>query len=258
MMSESKFDRASVERCIHIAICDDEEKDRKKYEGMLQELARTHHVDTDIVCYESAGAFLFQLEDMEVFPDVIYMDIHMPKMDGIKLSRMLREGKQHVPFQGELIFLTYDKESFQDAFDVNAFHYVIKDVTPREKFGEIFLRVSERILAQRKKSLLIRGIGEYRNIAIDQIHYFEVYRRIISVHYGEPEERFEFYSSMNRLEEMTFPLGFLRVQRAFIVRVGAIHTLSKTKAVLQSGVEIPIGSAYYDKVRMAFENLKNR
>ncbi|SHK70278.1 LytR/AlgR family response regulator transcription factor [Hespellia stercorisuis] len=250
-MSVDKLNRSMMVSCIHIAICDDEERERKKYKAMIEEVARAHGIDTDITCYDSANSFLFHLEDMECPPDVIYVDIHMPKINGIKLSKMLREGKNNNPFKGELIFLTCDKEYALDAFDVNAFHYIVKDVTAKEKFEEIFIRVARRIMEHRKKTLLIRGIGEYRNIEIEKIRYFEIFRRIITVHYGEPEESFEFYSSMYKLEEMVFPFGFLRAQRAFILRVGAIHTLNKTKAILENGAEIPISEAYYANIKTA-------
>ncbi|SHK70510.1 LytR/AlgR family response regulator transcription factor [Hespellia stercorisuis] len=257
-MAIDKLDRSKLLSCIHIAICDDEDRERKKYKEKIEKIARKHHIDTNIVCYDNARSFLFYMEDMEYLPDVIYMDIHMPELDGMKLSKILREKKTPKKFSGELIFLTCDKEYVWDAFDVNAFHYIVKEVTPIEKFEEIFLRVANRVMEHRKKTLLIRGIGEYRKIEIKQIHYFEVFRRIITVHYGEPEECFEFYSSMNKLEEMVFPFGFLRAQRAFILRVGAIHTLNKSKAILENGAEIPISENYYANIKTAFDNMGKR
>lgn len=254
-MDTDKKSHSKNMNCVHIAICDDNKVDRKKYTSWIETSAKRNQIDVSVVCYESANSFLFQLEDMEYLPDIIYMDIHMPQMDGMELSKILREDNQNVIFKGELIFLTCDEKYVMDAFDVNAFHYIIKEVAPKEKFEEIFMRAIQRILGQKKKKLLLRGVGEYRNIDIDKIIYFEVFRRIITVHYGEPEETFEFYSAMNKLEEMVSPFGFLRVQRSFILRVGAILSLKKTKAIMKNGSAIPVGDAYYSNVQMAFERI---
>ena len=54
---------------------------------------------------------------------------------------------------------------------------------------------------------MLKGIGEYRNIPIQSIYYFEVFQRIITVHYDN-NEQFEFYSSIGKLEITVLPKDF--------------------------------------------------
>ena len=52
-----------------------------------------------------------------------------------------------------------------------------------------------KAVEKEQEFILLKGIGEYRNIPIQSIYYFEVFQRIITVHYDN-NEQFEFYSSI--------------------------------------------------------------
>lgn len=80
---------------------------------------------------------------------------------------------------------------------------------------------------------MLKGIGEYRNIPIQSIYYFEVFQRIITVHYDN-NEQFEFYSSIGKLEITVLPKGFLRIHRSYIVSVPQIKTFNSTSLTFQT------------------------
>ena len=104
--------------------------------------------------------------------------------------------------------------------------------------------------------LSLKGIGEYRNIPIQSIYYFEVFQRIITVHYDN-NEQFEFYSSIGKLEITVLPKGFLRIHRSYIVSVSQIKTFNSTSLTLMNGKELPVGRKYLPNLKTAFQTPEN-
>ena len=89
--------------------------------------------------------------------------------------------------------------------------------------------------------------GETRNIPLTDILYFEVIRRIITVHYGS--EAFEFYSTMGKLENMLSQKGFVRIHRAFIVGHRHVASIKNNEVVMRDGTRLPVGRTYLKKLR---------
>ena len=89
--------------------------------------------------------------------------------------------------------------------------------------------------------------GESRRIDICSIYYFEIKKRIITVHYGGGEQ-FRFYSTMARVEEQLQGKGFLRVHQAYLIAEKFICERTKKTAVLTNQSVIPVGRSYQGKV----------
>jgi len=243
------------ELSLVVGICDDSEADLKKYKQLIAQAADQHKIAVSFLCFKNGEELLFWMEEQKELIDVLYLDIFMGVENGISVARQLRDRNSSVFYDGKIIFLTKSDQFAIDAFDVGAFHYIIKGRTEQQKFNEIFLNAAENIRKSKQKQLMIRGIGEYRNIEIDTIYYFEVVHRIITVHYGRPEHVFEFYSTMEKLEENMLPFGFLRVQRSFIVNVNRIISLSRSGVVLDNARNLPVGRNYYPVLKKAFDDI---
>lgn len=76
-------------------------------------------------------------------------------------------------------------------------------------------------------------------IKITSIWYFEVYKRIVVVHYGDKSK--EFYSSLNQLEKEFAHLGFIRIHRAYLVNFNYVETISSKEVILQNSVRLGVG-----------------
>ena len=99
--------------------------------------------------------------------------------------------------------------------------------------------------------MLFTGIGEYRNIAINDIKYFEVRGKIITVYYGS--KSFEFISTIGKLENLLFAKGFLRVHRSFLVSLQHIKNFTYEEITLIDNTEIPVGRKYYSGLKEAMK-----
>jgi len=116
-----------------------------------------------------------------------------------------------------------------------------------EKFEQTFLKAVR--LARRNTGELFRCErgAECRAIPLRDIVYFEVSKRIVTVHYDSGA--FAFYSSMDELETRLLDKGFVRTHRAFLVSLARIRRMGQETLLLTSGEEVPLGRTHAKKVR---------
>lgn len=110
---------------MKVAICDDCADNILRYTDILTTICRKHKIELNIDPYCSSNKFLFEMEDIGKWADVVYLDIDMPGTNGVEVAKQLREMK----CSSDIIFLTASTEvdNILSAFDVNAFHYIIKE-----------------------------------------------------------------------------------------------------------------------------------
>lgn len=236
---------------MHIAICDDDLSTREQYKGVVSTIMAQEGVPVDISLYESGMQLLFSIAGREAPPDIILLDIRMPKIDGMEVARELRS-KGYV---GAIVFLTHSKDHTFDAFDVGAFNYVVK--SPEQdsaRLREVLLSAISTMERRNSKFLLLNGIVEHRNVPIGTIRYFEVSKHISTVHYGMAGgESFDFVSSLERLENMLAAFPFVRIHRSYMVNCRFVKSYTFRNCVLDNGVELPVGRKRYADLRAAME-----
>ena len=237
---------------MRIAICDDEIEALAKYKKILSEILTKHSVPAKIDVFQTADALMFDMDDSGNPIDILFLDIRMPKVDGIEMAKWIREKK----LPCEIIFLTVSREHMLQAFDLGAFHYIVKDYTPQEKIEEICLRVSEKVESEKREVITVSCAGDSRIIPIRDILYFEVKNYIIIVHYDD--ESFEFYSTMGKIENNLLRHGFVRVHRSFLVNLSHIRSMIRQEIELSDGTEIPVGRKYMQDLRAQIqEHMEN-
>ena len=101
----------------HIALCDDEESELDKAENMLKSYQeQNRECSFSIERFISADDLLWKVKENEYMPDLLLMDIYMPRKLGIEAAKELRE----MGNECRIIFLTTSKEYALEAFRVDA------------------------------------------------------------------------------------------------------------------------------------------
>lgn len=148
---------------MHIAVCDDEREICEE----LQEMIIRQMPDCEVAAFTSGEELLESR-----FPyDILFLDIQMEGMNGISTARELRKRKEEVI----LIFITAVREYVFDAFDVAAFHYLLKPVSAG-KMAEVLERAVREVKKRQKdsvKKLLIQT--RTRNVMIPVKEMIEIY-----------------------------------------------------------------------------------
>lgn len=237
---------------ISIAICDDEDDDRELYRSKIEKLAAKYGIALKLVCYKSGKEALFKMGMRDAPVDILYLAVMMPGENGIDVARELRNNGLE-KFQGDIIFMTHVSDYAIDAFDVRAFHYILKESITDDKFEKIFLSVVSHARATKRKHVVLRGSNEYKSVNVDSIDYFDISNKVVTVHYGN-NEHFDFVSTMEKVIESLDQYGFVRVHRSFVVPVAKIGKLSYTSLKLKDNIELPVGRKYYEGVKRALEH----
>ena len=191
-------------------IVDDEAPARSELKYLLEESGR---VDL-IVEATSAREAVEKL--MEVRVDVMFLDISMPKTNGMQLAEALHKLKN----PPQVVFVTAYSEYALDAFGVDATDYLMKPVET-DRLAQALDKIVEHIkplnLPASVERIPVVKSGSKVLVPIDQIRFIEA-KDDYSCIYTETD-RFLSTISLQKLEERLVGHGFFRIHRSYIVNL---------------------------------------
>ena len=220
---------------MNIAICDDESRVRTGIRNVLKEA----FPGTEIREFVS-GQELLEAAGQDYLPDIVLMDIAMNGMDGMETARKLRER-----YQVLLIFVTGVKEQVFQAFDVGAFHYLLKPVE-KEKLLSVMERAFEKVekAGAKPKYMLVKVPGGHRRINAADILYAESDGRKVILHMKQ--ENLEFYEKMEELEQRLGE-GFYRCHRGYLVSLSEVRGYDKANIRMSNGETVYLAKRKYSE-----------
>ena len=195
---------------MKVAICDDEVRGRERIRTLLEkEFSQAQIQEFD------SGTKLINSVEEGYRPDIVMLDIAMEGMDGMETARHLKELTDAL-----LIFVTGVKEQVFQAFDVGAFHYLMKPID-QDKMTDVLKRAMQEV--EKKNSspryLLVKAEGSHHKIPVEDILYVENSGRKVILH--TKNGSLEYYERMNHLAEILGE-GFYRCHRGYLVALSAI------------------------------------
>ena len=222
---------------IKAAICEDEKETR----DYLSALIGRQPYPCETVGYASAAAYLADGRAA----DLLFLDIGLGEgTDGLQLAHRLR--KMPAGRQPLIIFITgYERYVFE-AFDVEAFQYLLKPVD-EEKFAAVFARAAARIGNDRQaqpaaKQLAIRSGRSSRMVLAGSIYYIESsnHRMVLHTESGE-------VSCYARMADLEAELGesFYRIHKGYLVNLRYVQAYTKTGLTLENGEKLLISKYKY-------------
>lgn len=239
---------------IHAVVADDEVLARQK----LRQLLRDDH-DIEIVG-ESATA----LETIELVraasPELLFLDIHMPGVDGFDVMGALSSQTETQP--PHVIFTTaYDQYAVR-AFEVHAVDYLLKPFT-RERLRTAIQRVREQSQLRQPVQTSANGgtppVSFYTNRIIFKSRGRILFLPVSDIRWIGAEgnyvrlctatESHLLRETMARLEERLDPRGFLRVHRSFIVNLQYVKEVRReangdSVVIMDRGNKVALGRSY--------------
>ena len=230
---------------MNIAVVDDEKEVRYYLKKQIMEQKADH----SIYLYAAGEEFLSSEENF----DIVFLDIQMKGIDGIETARVLR--KQHKDMI--LIFITGRKEYVFQAFDVEAFHYLVKPFDD-DKFASVLQTAVNRRLEKSVNaaaSLVITRGGEHITVNPQEIMYAEVFDRKIILHTLQDE--IEYYGKMKELEKKVGE-DFYRPHRAYLVNMNYIRKYDATAIYLSKGQALMAKQNYQDFVKCYLRYIRRK
>lgn len=232
---------------LKVLIVDDEPFARKELRALLAEAE-------DIEVVGESGNAVEALADIHrLHPDVVFLDIQMPRISGLEMLAML--DRERMPY---IVFVTaYDEYAIR-AFEENAFDYLLKP-TNRERLGKTLERLRKERGAQDFQPLgsttplqhiPCTSLNRIYLLRLDEIEYATSRLSGVYIASTDGEERFT-ELTLRTLEERT-PL--IRCQRQYLVnpdRIGEIRLVENGLAeiVTRSGKKIPVSRRYLRELK---------
>ncbi|MDE7022269.1 MAG: LytTR family DNA-binding domain-containing protein [Lachnospiraceae bacterium] len=229
---------------MKIAICDDESRGREGIKDILKEAF------PEIEIREfSSGQKLEEAAETEYLPDIILMDIAVngaDGMDGMETARKLRK----LSPETILIFVTSVREQVFQAFDVGAFHYLLKPVEKEKLISVVARAIAEVEKTNAKpKYMLVKVPGGYRRLNMADILYAESDGRKVILHLKQ--ENLEFYEKMEELEQRLGE-GFYRCHRGYLVSLSEIMEYDKANIRMSNGETVYLAKRKYSEFVQAY------
>lgn len=229
---------------FNICICDDSKFFLQKLIDKLHKIAQKNNIKICIKTYTTSKQLMFDIEELCVGTDLFFLDVLIDKMTGVEIANRLRQQGTDVP----IVFLTSSKEHVFDALDVMPLHYFIKEEVQDEKIEEILLKAREIIKNFKVKKFNYKVGRELRVISFDDVIYFEVMNRVISIQSIKGEED-RFYSTLDTVEKQINSSQFIRVHRSFLVNVSYIEKIESKEIVCRNNIKIPVGTRYLKSLK---------
>ena len=211
---------------MHIGICDDEKNIRELLAGKVTK----QYPDADIILFSSGEELL--LSDKQI--DILFLDIQMQGRNGMEAARELRKKDKGVI----LVFVTGLEDYVFQAFDVGAFHYIVKPVDDA-KFEDVLYRAVSEVKSQKMyekepedKCLMINNGGVHIKVMIEDIVYAEIFNRKIVIH--KTDETIEYYGKMSDLETLAGE-NFFRPHRAYLINFKYVEKYDASTVYLEKG-----------------------
>ena len=180
--------------------------------------------------------------------DIAFLDIDFGdrRGAGIDLARRLRQKRN----DAILIFVTNYVEYAPEGYELRAFRYLLKTDIDM-KLEAYFSQAAEQFAAM--LSISLQSIKQYHDEKFDKILYLESDKHTVRIYMlSSSAGPYSCYASLQSFEEKLQPLGFLRVQKSFLVNMRHIRKLQCGEAALESGETLPVSEKNYRQIKRAY------
>jgi len=184
-------------------------------------------------------------------PDLLFLDIQMPNIDGMELAHSLPEATR-------VVFTTAFKEYAFESYEVNALDFLLKPVRYNKFLAAVEkarkqLQPSPTPQPQQPNTVFIRVDGEWRNVAVEQIIYVNGMKDYVMFYLdGEPKPLVT-HLTMKAVEEMLPRDRFLRIHRSYIIAVDKIQKVDRNDCVYIGREIIHIPDGYLQTFKSFME-----
>lgn len=224
---------------MRIAICDDEENVRE----LIRSKILREYPEVDIVFFQSGEELL--LSNINI--DILFLDIQMSGKNGIEIAKELRKKDKKML----LIFVTAMEEYVFQAFDVNAFNYIMKPIDDIKFYDVLGKAIFECYSVNDENDfdvdyIIVNNNGMHIKVRLDEIIYAEVFNRKVVIH--KMNEKIEYYGKMSDLAALVGE-GFYRTHRAYLVNFRYVEKYDATTVYMEKGTALMAKKNYPDFVK---------
>ena len=217
---------------MRVLIVDDEPPARRKVRRFLERSQSAGEI-------REAGSGAEALAAIREFdPDLVFLDVQMPDMDGFAVLDAAPE-----PRRFHVVFLTAHDQHALRAFGEEALDYLLKPVDP-DRFDRVLERAASAMAPQPRKfakRLLVETNGREIFLPVEQLEWAESVRNYVVLHAGR--ENYTVRGTLDGLARQLDPEQFTRISRSHLVNLDSVKEMQpwfhgERRVVLKDGVEL--------------------
>ena len=187
-------------------------------------------------------------------PDLLFLDIQMPNLDGMELAHSL-------PEQTRVVFTTAFKEYAFESYEVNALDFLLKPIR-YNKFLAAVEKAKKQLpsqsevpqqLSPQQNTVFIRVDGEWRNVVIDKITYVSCIKDYVMFYLDDEPKPLITHLTMKAVEQMLPSEKFLRIHRSYIIAIDKIRKIDRNDCVYIGKEIIHVPDGYLQTFRKFLE-----
>lgn len=207
---------------VRVAIVEDEQDAVDSLRGMINRYFEARGGDYKVTEFDNALRFL---DVYKADFDIIFMDIEMPDLDGMKAAEQLRKLDPLVL----LVFVTNMQQYAVKGYAVDALDFIVKPVEQRAFFA--LLDKATRILANKTGGeITVRSTTGVRRVSVLRVRYVEVRRHMLTFHTEDGE--FEAWGNLRDIEKELPAELFSRCNIGYLVSLAHVSGVDGDDAVV--------------------------
>lgn len=220
---------------LWIAVCDDEVMACVKIAGKIRGILDEMKVPCTIRQFYSGQELL---QSPETF-DIIFLDIIMGGMDGMRTAQLVREKA----YDKLLVFISASRDYVFDAYDVEAFQYLLKPIEDK-KLKRVLQKAVRKTKERSQAFIIVSRDRQQKKLFLDDIYFFEIRGRMIDAH--GTGGVFSYYEQIGILEKELQGKGFFRCHKSYLVNLKYVDVYNRQELVLDNGERIAIAKRRYE------------
>ena len=233
-------------KTITIVICDDSSLVTRQITEYLHAYMQTIPTSLQLYSYSDGHSLISSFQKGNDF-GICFLDILMPGFSGMETAREIRHFNTHT----RIIFLTSSPEYALESYEVRAYDYILKPVTP-ERLNRLMNEVLKEIEHTDGTGIVVRSDEGVQMLLLANIIYVEAMEKK-TVYHLYPEgtvtckEKFaEVCSRLNR-EGM-----FLQTHRSYVINLNYVDRIKENDILLSCQKRIPIAQGRTKEIRQAY------
>lgn len=235
---------------MQIAICDDEDKICLQLKDILGSISDEKSVEFIIQIFQCGEDLCKSLKDKDY--DLIFLDIELPKINGIEVGKYIREKLNNEIVQ--IAYISAKTEYAMELFDYRPINFLQK---PLDK--EKVLKVIDKYMILREQDNYIfsyKKNREFFDIPMSEIMYFESSYRKVKVYMRNGED--EFYDSLDKVYKKLKAKNFLFIHKSIIVNYNFIRKMAYEEVTLFDGTVLPISQIRRKAIRKMYMEIRRK
>lgn len=226
---------------IKIAVCDDNPVFLKEQERIIRHFYQEKLIQAKQKLFENSELLLFEIHE-KIKYDLYILDIDMPKVNGIRLAKEIREYDK----EAYIVFITSHLKYSVIGYEYNVYRYIPKTMIS-EKLVPTLESVTNEILLKADKYFIISTISRYEKVAYKEIYY--IYKEGKNSVFVCSKSVYRVRKSLKQVYEELDCSQFIFIERGYIVNITMISKTINNEMYLVNGEVLRVGGSYAKEVK---------